>query len=174
MRTVARAMSICVLLAASPVAAQQWVDYVNPEYRFAVNFPVDPSEHDADYVSSSGVTLDRHIFAAEQDDSIYRVSVVMFPHEVDDVAGELNHAAELFRQRGEAIHDAPGDYDGITAHELSVVDPDGRQVFVSLLYHDHRLTIAEGDVSAESFPPIQFQQSIWVVDAEGTPINLEN
>ena len=61
MRSVARAISICVILTASPVAAQQWVDYVNPEYRFAVNFPVDPSEHDADYVSSSGVTLDRHI-----------------------------------------------------------------------------------------------------------------
>jgi len=174
MLSVARVISICVILTSSPVAAQQWVDYVNPEYRFAVNFPVEPSEQDAAYVSSSGATLDSRIFSAEQDDSLYRVSVVIFPHEVDDVAGELTYAAELYRQRGEAIHDAPGDYDGISAHELSVVDPDGRQVFVSLLYHDRRLTIAEGDVSAESFPPIQFQQSIWVVDAEGTPINLEN
>jgi len=174
MRSVACGISICAVLASSPVAAQQWVDYVNPEYRFAVNFPVEPSEQDAVYVSSSGATLDRRIFSAEQDSSIYRVSVVTFPSEVDDVAGELNHAAELYRQRGEAIHDAPGDYDGISAHELSVVDPDGRQVFVSILYHDRHLTISEGDVSADSFPPIQFQQSIWVVDAEGTPINLEN
>jgi len=174
MRLVAHVISICAILASTSVAAQQWVDYVNPEYRFAVNFPVEPSETNSTYVSSNGASLDMRVFSAEQDGSIYRVGVVTFPREVEDVGEELNHAAEIFRQRGEAIHDAPGDYDGISAYELSVVDPGGRQVFVSLLYHDHRLTISEGDVSAESFPPIQFQQSIWVVDAEGTPINLEN
>ncbi len=160
--------------AASPALAQQWVDYVNPEYRFAVNFPVDPTEQDSTYTSSDGTTLNAHMFSAEQDTSIYRVSVARFPTDVADVPGELDHAAEIYRQRGEVAHDAPGDYDGIRAHELSVIDPEGRQVYVSILFHDRHLTIAEGDVSSDSFPPIQFQQSIWVIDAEGTPVNLED
>ena len=174
MRLVAGFISIVAILASSPVAAQQWVDYVNPEYRFAVNFPVEPTEQDTAYMSADGTTLAGRTFSAEQDTSIYRVSVVMFPAEIADVAGELAHAAGLYRQRGEATHDAPGDYDGITAHELSLIDPEGRQIFVSILFHDRRLFIAEGDVSSDAFPPIQFQQSIWVIDAEGTPVNLEN
>ena len=167
-------VSVVAFIASSPVAAQQWVDYVNPEYRFAVNFPVEPTEQDTSYVSADGATLAGRAFSAEQDTSIYRVTVVTFPAEVADVAAELDHAAQSYRQRGEATHDQPGDYDGIEAHELSLIDPEGRQIFVSILYHDRRLVIAEGDVSADAFPPIQFQQSIWVVDAEGTPVNLEN
>jgi len=174
MRLAAGFISIVAIFASSAAAAQQWVDYVNPEYRFAVNFPVEPSEQDTDYVSADGATLAGRAFSAEQDTSIYRVSVVTFPAEVTDVAAELDHAAEIYRQRGEATHDQISDYDGIKAHELSLIDPEGRQIFVSILYHDRRLVIAEGDVSADAFPPIQFQQSIWVVDAEGTPVNLEN
>ncbi len=167
-------VSIVAVIASSPAAAQQWVDYVNPEYRFAVNFPVEPNEHDTIYQSSDGATHTGRVFSAEQDTSLYRVTVVTFANEVADVTAELDYAADLYRQRGEATHDQLSDYDGIEAHELSVINPEGRQIFVSLLYHDRRLIIAEGDVGADAFPPIQFQQSIWVVDAEGTPVNLEN
>lgn len=173
MRFVAGFISIVAITVLSPAAAQQWVDYVNPEYRFAVNFPVQPTEQDIDYVSADGAMLAGRAFTAEQDTSIYRMTVVTFPAEVADVVAELDHAAETYRQRGEATHDQPGDYDGIPAIELSVIDSEGRQVYVSILYHDRRLFIAEGDVSADGFPPIQFQQSIWVIDAEGTPVNLE-
>ena len=173
MRSATAIISIIAVVASFPAAAQQWVDYSNPEYRFAVNFPVEPTEQDTDYVSADGTTLTGRSFSAEQDDSLYRVTVVTFPVEVADVAAELDHAAEAYRQRGEATHDQPGDYDGIPAYELSVIASDGRQIYVTALYHDRRLVIAEGEVSADAFPPIQFQQSIWIIDAEGTPVNLE-
>ena len=162
-----------VVIASSPAAAQQWVDYTNPEYRFAVNFPVEPTEQDTEYVSADGTTLIARAFSAEQEESLYRVTVVTFPAEITDVAAELDHAAGIYRRRGEATHDQPGDYDGIPAYEISVIDPEGRQIYVTALYHDRRLVIAEGEVSADAFPPIQFQQSIWIIDAEGTPVNLE-
>lgn len=174
MRLVAPIISVAIIAASTAAMAQQWVDYVNPEYRFAVNFPVEPSESDTTYVSAGGASLAARVFSAEQETSKYRVSVVEFQTEISDVAAELDHAMDVFRQRGEATHDAPGDYDGIQAHELSLIDTGGRQVFVTGLYHERHLVISEGDVSAEAFPPIQFQQSIWIVDAEGTPVNLEH
>ena len=173
MRVAAIIVSIAVVAASSPAAAQQWVDYSNPEYRFAVNFPVPPTEADIDYVSADGMTLTARSFSAEQDDSLYRVTVVTFPSEVADVAAELDHAAQAYRQRGEATHDQPGDYDGIPAYEISVIASDGRQIYVTALYHDRRLIISQGEVAADAFPPIQFQQSIWIIDAQGTPVNLE-
>lgn len=173
MRLAAGIISIIVVVASSSATAQQWIDYSNPEYRFAVNFPVEPTEQDVDYVSADGTTLTARSFSAEEDNNLYRVTVVTFPIEVDDVAAELDHAAEAYRLRGEATHDQPSDYDGIPAYEISVIDPDGRQIFVTALYHDRHLVISHGEVGADAFPPIQFQQSIWFIDAEGTPVNLE-
>ena len=171
MRFVAGVISGSVILASLPAFAQQWVDYINPEYRFRINFPVEPTEQDTVYVSSDGLSLAARTFSAEQDSSRYRVSVVKFPSDIADVAGELDHAAESYRQRGEVTHDEPGTYEQLEAHELNLIDLEGRQIYASYVFHDEHLFIAEGDVGADAFPPIQFQQSLWIVDAEGTPIN---
>ena len=171
MRFVAGVISVSVIFASLPTLAQQWVDYVNPEYRFAINFPVEPTEQDTVYVSSDGSSLAARAFSAEQGSSRYRVSVVKFPSDIADVAGELDHAAESYRQRGEVTYDEPGTYEQLEAHELNLIDLEGRQIYVSHVFHDQHLFIAEGDVGADAFPPIQFQQSLWIVDAEGVPIN---
>ena len=171
MRFVSGVISASVILASFPTLAQQWVDYVNPEYRFRINFPVEPTEQETVYVSADGLSLAARAFFTEQDAGRYRVSVVRFPSDIADVAGELDHAAEPYRQRGEVTYDAPATYERIEAHEVTLIDLEGRQVFVSFVYHDQRLFIAEGDVGGDAFPPIQFQQSMWIVDAEGTPIN---
>ena len=171
MRFVAGVIFGSVILASLPALAQQWVDYINPEYRFRINFPVEPTEQDTVYVDADGSSLTGRAFSAEQDTSRYRVSVVKFPSDIADVAGELDHAAESYRQRGEITHDESGTYEQIEAHELNLIDLQGRQIYVSFVFHDQRLFIAEGDVGADAFPPIQFQQSLWIVDAEGVPIN---
>jgi hypothetical protein len=168
---VSRVITVSVILASLPVFAQQWIDYVNTEYRFRINFPVEPIERDTVYVSSDGLSLTAHTFSAEQNTGRYRVSVVRFSSDIIDVAGELDHAAQSYRHRGDVTHDASGTYERIVAHELNLIDSEGRQVYMSFVFHDGRLFIAEGDVGADAFPPIQFQQSMWVTDAEGVPIN---
>ena len=112
-------------------------------------------------------------FSTEQDAGSYRVVVVRFPTEVADIAGEFDHAAEPFRQRGEVLFDQAGEYEDIDAYEINVIDPDGRQIYASFVYHDRHLYIAEGSVGADAFPPIQFQQSMWITDAAGNPIGGE-
>ncbi len=171
MRIAVGAIFVASIMMSSPALAQQWSDYINPEYRFRVNFPVEPTEQDTVYESAGGLSLAARAFSTEQDSGRYRVSVVTFPTEIVDVAGELDHAAEPYRLRGEVVHDEPGSYEDLDAHEVNVIDPEGRQIYVSFVYHDQRLFIAEGSVGANAFPPIQFQQSLWIIDAEGTPIN---
>ena len=163
--------AVSVVLVSLPALGQQWSDYINPDYRFRVNFPAEPTEQDAVYVSADGSSHAARAFSSEQDAGRYRVLVVQFPSDIADMAGEFDHAAEPYRQLGEVVYDQAGEYEGIDAYEVNVIDPNGRQIYVSFAYHDQRLFIAEGSVGADAFPPIQFQQSLWITDAAGAPIN---
>ena len=171
MRFTLGATAVSVVLASLPALGQQWSDYINPENRFRVNFPTEPVEQDAVYVSADGSSHDARAFSSEQDAGRYRILVVQFPSDIADMAGEFDHAAEPYRQLGEVVFDQAGEYENIDAYEINVIDPDGRQIYVSFVYHDRSLFIAEGNVGADSFPPIQFQQSLWITDGEGNPIN---
>lgn len=171
MRFAVGVTAFSVVLVSLPALGQQWNDYINPEYRFRVNFPAEPTEQDAAYVSADGSSHAARAFSSEQDAGRYRVLVVQFPSDIADMAGEFDHAAEPFRQLGEVVFDQAGEYENIDAYEINVIDPDGRQIYVSFVYHDQRLFIAEGSVGADAFPPIQFQQSLWITDAAGNPIN---
>lgn len=171
MRVAPGITAVSVVLASLPALGQQWSDYINPEYRFRVNFPAEPTEQDAVYVSADGSSHTARAFSSEQDAGRYRVLVVQFPSDLPDMAGEFDHAADPYRQLGEVVYDQAGEYEDIRAYEINVIDPDGRQIYVSFAYHDRRLFIAEGSVGADAFPPIQFQQSLWITDGEGNPIN---
>ena len=171
MRVAPGITTVAVVLASLPALGQQWSDYINPEYRFRVNFPAEPTEQDAVYVSADGSSHAARVFFSEQDAGRYRVLVVQFPSDIADMAGEFDHAAAPYRQLGEVVYDQAGEYEDIDAYEINVIDPDGRQIYVSFAYHDRRLFIAEGSVGADAFPPIQFQQSLWITDAAGAPIN---
>jgi hypothetical protein len=172
MRSVLLIMAIAGIMASPPAFAQQWLDYVNREYRFAVNFPVAPRAQDTTHTSANGTRLRARSFSADQGTSHYRVTVVPYPGAAD-AAGEIAHAARLVRSRGKAFYDARGDYDGIPAQDLFLTNAQGRQIVVAVLFHDRRLYIVEADVSADAAPPIQFQQSIAITDADGKPIKLE-
>jgi hypothetical protein len=173
MRAFGGIIAIAAVMAATPVCAQQWLDYVNREYRFAVNFPAAPSERAAMYRSANGANVPARTFVAQQGTSRYRVTVVAFPAGATNAATEIAHAAALLRPKGRAVYDARGDYDGVPAHDLTLTNPAGRQIVAAILFHDRRLYIVEGDVDADAAPPIQFQQSIAITDADGKPINLE-
>lgn len=171
MRVALGITAVAVVLASLPALGQQWSDYINPEHRFRVNFPAEPTEQDAVYVSADGSSHAARAFSSEQDAGRYRVLVVQFPSDLVDMAGEFDHAAEPYRQLGDVVYDQAGEYEDIAAYEINVIGPGGRQIYVSFAYHDRRLFIAEGSVGADAFPPIQFQQSLWITDAAGAPIN---
>jgi hypothetical protein len=58
----------------------------------------------------------------------------------------------------------------VTGHQLSLTNPDQSLTFVGIYLHENRLYILDATVQKGSPPPIIFQQSWEVVDAEGKAI----
>ena len=178
MRSNVEILSVAAIVVGVAIAAstsgltQQAPEYVNREYRFMLNFPVAPMEEDAVYVSLDGTTHAARVFSAEEGTSRYSMTVVRFPTELADVPAELDHAADLVRSRGQVLHDLLANYDGVPGHELNLIGPEGRQIYANVLYHDHHLYFVEAEASADSAPPLRFQTSIVVLDAEGNPVCL--
>ena len=65
-----------VLFAASPVPAQEWIDYVSREDGFKVNFPSAPTVTQTTYTSEYGATLPAHEYRVVRDQEKYSVTVV--------------------------------------------------------------------------------------------------
>jgi len=162
--------SICLLVAvlvASPVSAQQWLDYVNHEYRFSINFPAEPSEEEISYLRADGSALPARSFIAETDNGRFAVTAIVFPDTGIDASIELEHAADLLSARGEIRYEGATDYDDIPVYELNMIAADGNQIMVSVILYETHLYIVEAEVSADMAPPVHFQQSISPLDANG-------
>jgi hypothetical protein len=160
------------LIASGWTFAQGGPEYVNREYRFMLNFPVAPIEEDGAYVSSDGTAHVSHVFSVDEDTSHYRMTVVRFSDEPANVEAEIDHAANLVRARGQVLHDQLASYDGVPGQELNLAGLEGQQIYANVLYHDRLLYIAEAEVSADAPPPVRFQTSVVILDAEGNPVCL--
>ena len=80
----------------------------------------------------------------------------------------------MLRQRGEVRIAGSDAYDpGIPGRQLSMLERDGRQLLASIYMHDHRLYIAEASVALGSVPPVQFQQSLTLLDPDGDELDFD-
>jgi hypothetical protein len=151
-------------------ARAQWIDFVSRDYRFSINFPAEPRTRDVTYTTAEGAVARARVYAAEQGTGIYTVTVVVLPGSATNTEAELAHAVALLREAGTVRNDGSMHVDGIPAHELSVALADGRQILATVLVHEGRLYIVEGSEAGDAAPPIQFQQSIAILDANGNPV----
>ncbi len=158
---------LVVTLITSPLLAQQWLDYANREYRFAINFPAEPMEVDVSYLRADGTALSARSFVAATDNGRYAVTVIVLPDAGIDASIEIEHAADLQRERGEIRYEGATDYDDIPVYELNMIAADGSQIMVSVILYETHLYIVEAEVSADMAPPVHFQQSISPLDADG-------
>ena len=161
---------LVVTLIASPLSAQQWLDYANREYRFAINFPAEPMEEDVSYLRADGTALSARSFVAATDNGRYAVTVIVFPGSGFDTNTEIEHAADLQRPRGEIRYEGATDYDDVPVYELNMVAEDGNQIMVTIILNERHLYIVEAEVSADMAPPVHFQQSVSPLDANGQAI----
>jgi hypothetical protein len=162
------------VLVLSPLGAsgQQWSEFVSRDYRFSINFPSEPKTRDVSYITAEGSRAQARVFSAEEGTGYYSVTVVQLPPSANNLQVEIDHAAALLRQAGAVRIDDANLVDGIAARELSIVRADGRQLMATVTAYDGRLYIVEGNQAADAAPPIQFQQSIGVVDSNGNPVNV--
>jgi hypothetical protein len=164
----------CAVILFSPGAALAQTSplYVNREYRFEIIFPGEPMARDTTHTTSSGASVPARQFFFEQGTDFYSVTVVHFPDGPEIDEQRMDHAANQLRQRGEIRFQFADNYDpGVPGRQLSILEPNGRQLRASVYMWDHNLYITEVSAAPASLPALQFEQSITMLDAAGNEVN---
>jgi hypothetical protein len=76
MRLITTGTAALVLLAVTPVPAQEWIDFVSAEDGFKVNFPSKPTVTTTTYTSEYGAQLPARVYRVARDQERYSVTVV--------------------------------------------------------------------------------------------------
>ena len=141
--------------------------------RFAVIFPGPPAQAEIFYPTAGSAPIPARQFAFEQDGNRHVVTVVEFPNgrPVDET--KVDEAADALRKRGEVRFQAADDYDpGLPGRQLNIFQSDGKQLRASVYMWDHRLYITEANGTPGAPSLLQFEQSITLLNADGTEVNL--
>jgi len=147
--------------------------YINREARFAVIFPGEPVVRDIFYAIAPGTSAPAQQFSFEQDGNQHVVTFVHLPagRAVDEAIVE--QAANALRKKGEVRFQAADDYDpGLPGRQLNIFQSDGRQLRASVYMWDHRLYITEAAGTPGAPSLLQFEQSITLLNADGSEVNL--
>jgi hypothetical protein len=145
--------------------------YVDCRYRFAAHFPGEPTVRDITY-SVGGRNVPARQFTAQKGTDTFVVTIADFTNgpAVDEQIVE--GAAVPLRARGRVLFQFAEDYDpGIPGRQINAALPDGRQLRASVYMADHRLYITEATAPVGDFFALQFEQSITMVDANGTDLD---
>jgi hypothetical protein len=145
--------------------------YVDCRYRFAAQFPSDPTIRDITY-SVGGQSVPARQFTAQRGTDTFVVTIADFTNgpAVDEQIVE--GAAVLLRARGRILFQFAEDYDpGIPGRQINAALPGDRQLRASVYMADHRLYITEAVAPIGDFLALQFEQSITMVDANGTDLD---
>jgi hypothetical protein len=145
--------------------------YVNCQYRVAAIFPRAPAIRDFTY-TNGGRSVPAREFYIQQGADKFSVIVADFSNgpAVDEKL--IDNAAAPLRQRGEIRFQFAAVYDpGIPGRQLNIFQPNGRQLRASVYMADHRLYITEADSVPGDFAALQFEQSVSLINAQGTDLD---
>jgi hypothetical protein len=163
---------IAILLSLSPSAfARDSPLYANREHRFAVIFPGEPMARDITYTTRTGDSVPAREFFIEGNEGRYSVKIVRFTTGRSADRRAVEHAAENLRRRGEILYQAYAN-PGMPGRQLNIRETNGRQLRASVYMHDRRLYITEASAAPGDLAAIQFEQSIMLLDADGTDADV--
>jgi hypothetical protein len=187
------AVVILQLLAGSAFG-QDWLEYINREDRFIVNFPGAPEINATTHVSAFEVTYPARVYSVERGSSRYSITVVDYTESVRrhrertdgteanagstvpimDVRASVAHAANAFRTRGGTVtYDAWLDIEKVEGHQLQITNPDQSRSFIAILLNAARLYILEATVPRGYPPPVLFQSSLGFLDEDGRRVRYQ-
>jgi hypothetical protein len=182
---------LCGLFLAQPVFAQEWTEYVNTADRFSVPAPGEPTSREMTWDSEYGAKFPGRVHTWTQGPNRYSITVVDFSdaerihstlkHEayvggvgywIIDIAASIAHAARMYREKPgvKVTYDAFHYINLITGHQMQVTNPDASRSYVAIYLHENRLYILDATVAKGQPPPLIFQQSFAMLDAEGKTI----
>jgi hypothetical protein len=126
-------------------AAPDWKDYENPEYSFAIQFPVDPTLEATTFRTADGRSLEAHTFSVDQEAGVFKVTVVEMPGgETGEDSLVVKEAARTMAEGGVIQFDFPHQVRDIYGRQLGIVGANGSYSYVALFYHKQRLYQIEG------------------------------
>lgn len=165
----------------TPAAAQDWIEYINREEMFVQNFPHEPVVEATIYHTEFHAELNGTIFRASDPMADYTLTVinygdttVEYPYNHWDMHGAIDYAAWQFRERGgEITYDRWAQIDRIRGHHLQITNEDMSRSYIAIHFHGERLYILEARAKPGSPPPIQFQQSLSILDADGVVVRYD-
>jgi hypothetical protein len=163
------------LMLALPVQAQGWIEYRNQQDYFEVNLPGQPTIENFTFVSEYGVTLNGRRYTVNQGASRFKVEVIDYRgQQVTDVRGSIANMATIYRKKGgEVTFDQYAQVDRIEGHQLQITNPDRTRTYLAIHLHKSRLYVLEATVPPEAPPPILFQASLSILDAQGNKIRYD-
>jgi hypothetical protein len=151
--------------------AQAWASFYSEEDRFALGFPGAPTIEEVEWIDENGEPRTARRYSAERGGNIYTLIAVNYDDIEEDIYHPAyEHAAAVYREKGEVTFDDHAQTDRIDGHQLQITLPDGRRLYLAAHYHGKRLYILDANVSARAAPPGQFQQNLQIVDSEGVRV----
>lgn len=166
-------VSTCFALVLSVSAvAQTWTEHENRPEGWLMNFPGEPRLETRPYTTASGVTVDSKVYSVEVPSGIYSFTFVELAGRSQDQTQSIAHAVSALRQKGRPTYDDAHDLDGVTGHQISIAEPNGRLMLGSVYFYNQRLYITEASVPPGAAPPQQFQQSITFLHPDGRRVNV--
>ena len=155
------AMILALVFAAS-ARADDWKEYENPEYSFAIHFPVDPKVEATTYRAGDGRSFEGRVFSVTRDTGSFKVTIVDMP---DDKTGEeLVRNAKPAGDGGAIKFDIGHRVRAVYGRQLGFADASGGYAYVALFYHKKRLYEVEGKAfvagGQAEVDAMRFQQSL--------------
>lgn len=178
-----------VICLAAPASAQDFIEYVNREEGFSVNFPGQPQVREITWPSEYGMVFPGRVYSAQRGPERYSVTVIDYRDaekqyaalnrppsfqqaiywQIDIMASIQYAATKLFRQRpgAKVTYDAWHYIDLVEGHQLHLTNADQSVTHASIYLHENRLYILDATVPSNAPAPGLFIQSLGFLDAEG-------
>jgi hypothetical protein len=149
------ALVLAVLMAATAAAAERWREFVYPQYRYAIAFPVAPKIEDISYPGEGEDSVKARVWSVEYDNARYSVTVADFSRsELDEIA-VLDQAVTLLLAGARLKTDVRCRFNFVyTCREMSFADRDGNHKAVAAIYYARRLYLIEGIVLPGNVDPL--------------------
>src|SRR5688500_3356823 len=145
-------ITVVILSASAALAAQEWIDYVNKEDRFTVNFPGQPKVETLTWPSEYGATFPGRTYSVTVPGGArYAITVIDYTEsrqrhaelqknqanqqvmyaDIDTMASIQYAATRLYRKKAGATvtYDAWHYIDLVEGHQLQLTNADGSRTF---------------------------------------------
>ena len=155
MHRAALIFSLIVMFVSGPALAQDWGEYVNTDARVGINTPGEPTQTQATYETTSGLSFPAQVFTASDSAGTYTVTAVNYSEVSYEVYETLlDDTVEVIRNRGgDVTYEGFNIYDGMDTISLQITNEDSSRSFYAITLPPRpsqtgRIYIIEGRVEA--------------------------